>query len=210
MTSAALEFVSTTVPLAPAIADAFARLRESRQTETALVFDMSWHPTMDVVELIARELVASGGIQLLTLIHPSAAMSVIAAAIATRVESVSVTSKRSMYDEDEIEDIDPTESKTLFSMDPGESLNGFVRRSVREARNRAVVRVALVFHKSSQPTMALADTLVEELVQSGVRELGLIHATTSLDAIAASVRLRLANVRIALGSERTDRSARRE
>jgi hypothetical protein len=202
-----VEIVALDQPLASAIEQAFERLRSAGSTRGALVFHTSWHPTMDVVELVAAQLTLEDDVKTLTLVHPSAAMGVIASAIASRVQELGgggivVESKRSIYDDPEDEHTDATGSNTFFRMDPGESESAFVRRAVREARARAVRRVALILDRNAQPTMKLADILVEELLQSGVREVGLIHATAPLDAIASSVRLRLPAVRIALASER--------
>jgi hypothetical protein len=198
----AVELVANDRPLAQAIEEAVERLRSIGDATVALMFDLSWRPTMDVVEPIARALSGSNAIRTLTLVHPSAALNFIAAAVGTRVKSVSVMSRRSLYDEDEDEQTDATESNTFFRMDPHEPLDAFVRRSIREARARAVRRFALVFDSRSRPTLALADTLVEELLQSSVQEIGLVHPAFRLDAIAASVHLRLSHVRVACGSER--------
>lgn len=199
---AVVEIQARNEPLASVVHSAFEKLRASAAKSVGLDFDMLWRPTMDAVDIIARELADPGAITELTLIHPSSAMSVIAAALSTRVNGVTITAKRSIYDEPEDEDVDATESNTLFSMGASESLEAFVRRSVRAVRARSAHRFALAFDKDCRPTLEVADTLVEELLQSDVRELGLIHPTIVLDAIAASIRLRLPNLRVAIGSER--------
>lgn len=196
------EFVSPNLPLPEAIAEALAKVSPDSDASVALVFDLNWIPTMDVVDHIARELLHLDALERLTLIHPSSAMAVIAVAVATRVPSVQVDARRSVYDEAEDEHTDATASHTFFRMRSGEPIDGFVRRSVNEARTRAVRRFALVFDKDSRPNLTLADVLVEELVQSRVQEVGLIHPTIPLDSVAASLRLRLANIRIALSTER--------
>jgi hypothetical protein len=197
-----VELISPKEPLPKAIAQAVGKLSPSDDAHVVLVFDPGWHPTMEVVDILTRELASFDALETLTLVHPSAAMGVIAAAVASRMPAIQVMSKRSLYDEAEDEETDATESNTFFRMASGESLDAFVRRSVGEAHTRAVRRFALVFDPDSRPTLALADVLVEELVQSGVQEIGLVHPTIRLNAIAASVRLRLATVKIALGSER--------
>src|SRR6185369_7773476 len=128
---------------------AFRLLREEGEPDAVLVFDVSWQPTMEVVDLVVLALGISPTIQTLTLIHPSAAMNVIAAAIGAKSRTAFVTSKRSMYDDPEDEERDATESNTVFRMSPDETLDLFVRRSVAEARTRAVSRFALVFDASS-------------------------------------------------------------
>jgi hypothetical protein len=116
-----------------------------------------------------------------------------------------VLTKRSIYDEPEDEETDATESNLSFQMEPTDTLDRFVRTSIREAHARSAHRFALVFDADSIPTLSLADTLVEELLSTDTREMGLIHPTASLDDIGASVRLRLANIRIAVANERARR-----
>ena len=55
MTFRVIEVVSPAPPLSAAIEQAFAQLRTYGETHAALMFDISWQPTMEVVDLIARE-----------------------------------------------------------------------------------------------------------------------------------------------------------
>ncbi len=195
-----LEVVSAKLPLAEAIAKAFEGC--ANDTNIILLFENTWHPTMAVAEHIGEAMARLAAVETLTLVHPSAAMSVIAGAVSSRFPNVIVKSQRSLYDDPEDEATDVTASKTVFAMGPNEMMDAFVRRSVGEARTRSARRLALVFSPHCRPTLAVADVLVEELVRSGVEEIGLIHPTTRLDAIAASLRLQLPNVRVALGDHR--------
>ncbi len=197
----AVEQVSLDAPLASAIETAFDRIRSADANRCALVFDASWQPTMDLVDLVTKSIAESEELRVVTLVHPSAAMAFIASAIASGVRSVEVCAQRSVYDEPEDEDTDATASKTLFVMAPTESIEGFVRRSVTEARLRVVRRFALLFDAKSVPTMNLAGVLAEELLQSGVEEIGLIHPGAPLEAVVASVRLRLPGVRVAYATQ---------
>lgn len=203
MTLGSVEHVSVNEPLPKALAVAFERLRSADASKCALVFDTSWPPTMDVVDLIAAELRASDEISSLTLVHPSSAMTFIASALGVRAPAVQVTAMRSVFDEAEDSNADATASKTLFMMEPAESVHHFVRRAVREAQKRAVRRFALFFHASVEPTMQIADVLAEELLRSGaVREIGLIHPTASLETLVAALRLRVPAIRVAYASEK--------
>src|SRR4051812_6147835 len=56
MSPGTVELVEMDVPVELAITRAFDRLREAGSSEVALAFDASWHPTMDIVDLIADEL----------------------------------------------------------------------------------------------------------------------------------------------------------
>jgi hypothetical protein len=199
-----VELISSRDPLPAAVDVACRRLRATSVTRATLLFDIAWNPTMEVVPLIEAGL-RGLSISELTLIHPSAAMAVIATALSARVPSLTVLTKRSIYDEPEDEETDATESNLSFQMERGDTLERFVRTSIREAHARAAHRFALVFHEDSVPSMSVADTLVEELLPTDTRELGLIHPNASLDAIGASVRLRLANIKIAIACERNKR-----
>jgi hypothetical protein len=196
-----VENVSATGPLSEALAELFRRLAMADDESVTLVFDVAWEPTMDVVGPLERGIEELPALETLTLVHPSAAMTVIASAVASRTDTVCVRTKRSLYDDPEDDEVDATQSNTWFGMQANEPLEAFVRKSVAEAHARAVRRFALVFTPESRPTLALADVLVEELVQSGVKEIGLIHPSVRLDVIAASVRLRLASVKIAVATE---------
>jgi hypothetical protein len=201
MTLGNVEQVSVDEPLARALATAFERLRSSDASRCALVFDARWQPTMDVVDLIAAELTDCYEISVLTLVHPSSAMTFIASALGVRAPAVQVTAVRSVFDETEDSNADATASKTLFVMEPTELVHHFVRRAVREAQKRAVRRFALFFHASVEPTMDIADVLSEELLRSGaVREVGLIHPTASLETLVATLRLRVPAIRVAYAS----------
>lgn len=163
-----------------------------------MVFDPDWRPTMDVVDFIANELEECEDVANLTLVHPSSAMTFIASAVALRAPAVQVSAQRSVYDEAEDTAADATASKTMFVMGPGERVEHFLRRGVREAQSRAVRRFALIFDASCVPTMLIADVLAEELVRSGsVREIGLIHPKASLETVVAALRLQLPSVRVA-------------
>ena len=187
--------------LASALSTAFSRIRSAGTSECAIVFDPQWRPTMDIVELVAAELNDCADVQSLTLVHPSSAMTFIASAIGLRAAAVQVATKRSVYDEVEDENVDATASKTMFVMAPGERVEHFVRRSVREAHSRAVRRFALLFDASCTPSIEIADLLAVELMQSGgVREIGLIHPRSSLDTLVATLRLRVPTVRVAYAS----------
>jgi hypothetical protein len=201
MSLGTVEHVSPDVPLAQAVEAAFERVRSSDATRCALQFDPNWHPTMDLVEVLARSIADSADIEVVTLVHPSAAMTFIASAIAARVNGVEVRAQRSIYDEPEDMKSDATASKTMFVMTPTESIEGFVRRSVAEAQKRVVRRFALLFDGTSVPSMDLAGLLAEELLQSGVQEIGLVHPTAPLEAVVATLRLRLPNVRVAYASQ---------
>lgn len=201
---ATIEIVDGGQPLNKALAAAFAKIRTSGASQVSLLFDLGWRPTMDAVELVAREVAASKGITTLVLVHPSASMSFLASAIAMRVRPVEVRARRSMYDdEDEDEEnTDATTSRTLFMMKKGDVLEDFVRRSVSEARSRIVRRFALVFEETTTPpTMDLTDYLAEELLNAGVEEVGLIHSNADLETVAAALRLRLPAVRISFAKK---------
>jgi hypothetical protein len=196
-----VERVATNEPLARALAAAFSRLRNSGAPRCALAFDPEWRPTMDVVELAANELSECLDIETLVLVHPSSAMTFIASALGLRVPTVTVSAQRSVYDELEDQDTDATASKTMFVMKRDEHIDHFVRRSVRAAQARALRRFALLFDGKCVPTMEIADVLAEELLRSGgVREIGLIHPSASLETLVAALRLRIPTVRIAYAS----------
>jgi len=196
----AVERVRSDHPLDTAIAEAFERVRDVDASACALVFDVAWQPTMDVVELVVRELETSPEVRTLTLIHPSAAMAFIATAVAAAA-SAEIRSQRSVHDEPELPHTDATASKTVFLMRADEALDAFVRRAVGEVRKRVSRRFALVFDAKSMPTLDLAGTLAEELLQCRVEEVGLIHPTQPLDAVVAALRLQLPGVRVAHGAE---------
>jgi hypothetical protein len=187
--------------LREAVRLAFDRIRASARRSAALVFETRWQPTMDLVDIAEDCLVDSDYLEQLTLVHPSAAMSFIASMIGSRVETVSISAQRSIYDEPEVEDTDATASKTMFTMARGEPIEAFVSRSVATARQRVLRRFALLFEKSSQPDISLAALLAEELLHSGVKEIGLIHPSASLDAMVAALRLRLPGVSVAYASK---------
>ena len=196
-----IEQVAPSAPLAAALSDVFARLRSAGTSSGAVVFDPEWRPTMDVVDLIANELQDPGDLTKLTLVHPSSAMTFIASALGLRAPEVQVSARRSVYDELEDQNADATASKTMFVMAPGERVEHFVRRAVREAQSRSVRRFALIFDAAYVPNMAIADVLSEELLRSGgVREIGLIHPKASLETVVAALRLRLPAIRVASAS----------
>lgn len=192
-----VEKVSSKVPLAAALAEAFARLRSAATSRCAVVFDHEWQPTMEVVDLIASELSETDDIATLTLVHPSSAMTFIASALGLKTRAVTITSQRSVYDELEDDSADATASKTMFVMDREERVDHFLRRAVREAQSRSVRRFALLFDAACVPSMLIADVLAQELQRGAVREIGLIHPKASLDTVVAALRLRLPAVRIA-------------
>jgi len=196
-----VENVDPNVPLAKAVETAFERVRAADASQCALLFDNRWVPTTDLVDIVASQLEESPDVQTLTLVHPSAAMTFIASAIGSRSRDVEVRAWRSVYDEPDDEVTDATASKTMFAMHDGEALPAFVRRAVGEARSRIVRRFALVFHAKSVPSMALADLLAEELFQTGVKEVGLVHPTAPLDTVVAALRLRLPGVRVSFASK---------
>lgn len=201
MSLGTIEHVEMGATLEDAIGAAFERLRSAGTSQCALVFDVEWPPTMDLVDLVARHLADSDDIETLTLVHPSAAMGFVASAVGLRVGSVDVRAQRSVYDEPDEDDFtDATASRTVFVMGPEERLGAFVGRAVGEARARAVKRFALVFDPKVPASMELSDVLVEELMQSGVREVGLVHPAASLETVVAALRLRLPNVRVAFAT----------
>lgn len=199
-----VERVDNESTLDEGIGAAFDRLGSSGATRCAIVFDVRWQPTMDVVDLVARRLDEAAQIEVLTLVHPSAAMGFIASALGLRVSRVQVHARGSVHAEPvEDENADLTASRTMFVMQPGERLESFVRSSVRSAGERVLRRFALLFDARAPVSMELADLLVEELMESGVRELGLVHPTQPLDTVVAALRLRLPAVRV----QCSDRSA---
>jgi hypothetical protein len=191
-----------------AVAKAFDRLRSNDAAHAALLFDLSWQPTMELVDVLSVHLAASQ-VEALTLIHPSATMTFLASAVAMRCKGVTVTAQRSIYDDGEEEDetTDATSSRTMFVMNTNERVEDFVRQSVTEARRRVVRRFALVFADAIPLPADLADVLAEELLHSGAKEVGLIHASTALEIVADTLQLRLPEVRIALASSRTGSSS---
>lgn len=193
--------VDTGQSLGEAVRRAFARLRDASAKSGALVFEARWQPTMDLVDIVEDCLVDADELERLTLVHPSAAMSFIASTIGSRIRTVQISARRSIYDEPEVEDTDATASKTMFTMVPGEPIEAFVLRSVETARARVLRRFALIFDKGSEPDMTLAAILAEELLHSGVKEIGLIHPTLPLDALVAALRLRLPGVSVAHASK---------
>jgi hypothetical protein len=198
----AIEVVENKGPLDEAVASAFSRIRSAPPSTTAaLVFDLAWKPTMAAVDVIARELAGCAGITTLTVVHPSAAMSFIASAIALRVPAVQVRAQRSVYDEEEDDDeqTDATDSRTSYFMRKTEALDTFIRRSFTEARTRRVRRFALVFEDGTVLSrMELSDLLAEELLNAGVEEIGLIHPSADLDTVAAAVQLRVPSVQVSV------------
>ena len=204
MSLGTVEPVNPNLPLANAVEIAFDRIRSSDATRCALQFDPSWHPTMDIVDIVVAAIGGSADIETVILVHPSAAMTFIASAIAARVNPVEVRAQRSVYDVVEDMKADATASKTMFMMTSTESIEGFVRRSVAEAQKRVVRRFALIFDAQSAPSMNLAALLAEELMHSGVQEIGLVHPTASLEPLVATLRLRLPNIRVAAAGGRKD------
>jgi hypothetical protein len=200
----AVERIGADEPLGLAVARSFEHFRDIEASSGALMFDIGWVPTTDLVEMLAKEIAETDGLQSLTLIHPSGAMSFIAGAVAARCNGVTVDARRSLYDDGEDdENTDATASKTMFMMSPGERYDSFVRRSVTEARARVDRRFALIFDNSRPLPRDLADVLFEELLHSGAKEVGLVYAGEGLDVVAASLRLRLPSIIIALATERT-------
>jgi hypothetical protein len=189
-------------PLERALAAAFERFHSAEARAVALVFALGWRPTMDIVDIVLDHLARSGDIEVLTLVHPSAAMTFIASTIELRARGVSVRAQRSIHeDEDEDEHTEVTASRATFVMKPGQRFEAFVRQSVEEARARVVRRFALVFDASAPLPPHLTDVLAEELLHAGVREVGLVHPSASLETVAAALRLRLPSVRIALAKQ---------
>jgi hypothetical protein len=185
-----------------ALHDAFERLRDTGASRAALLFDLEWMPTMDIVGVVADELERCDDLSTLTLIHPSAAMTFIASAIGLRAERVEIRTQRSVHDDgEEEEDTDATASRTMFVMRPDDRAEDFARRSVVEAKNRLVRRFALVFDPKREPPLELADILAEELLHSSVKEVGLVHPSPALDTVVAALRLRLPQVKIAVARQ---------
>jgi hypothetical protein len=190
-------------PLATAVGTAFERIRSADVRRCALLFEVGWEPTMDLVEIVVSELERSDEIASLVLVHPSSAMAFIATAITLRMPSVVVAAQRSIYDDpDDDENLDATESKTMFMMTQDEPMPAFVRRAVAEVRLRVVHRFALILDERTTPGIELADLLVEELLGTAVKEIGLIHKHAPLDTVAAALRLRLPGIRVSLATTR--------
>lgn len=186
-------------PLDQAIARALAEIEDA--TAARFVFDLDWTPTMELVEILARELPEANSLRSLSLVHSSAAMTFIASAVAARCPEVDVHARRSLWDDgDEDETLDATASKAIFVMAPGERHDAFVRRAVSEARSHVNRRFALVFDQSRPLPPDLADVLFEELLHSGVKEVGLIYKGEDLTGVADSLRLRLPEIQVALAS----------
>ena len=192
-----VENLAANESLAVGISRAFDRVRAAGTSSVAIVFDVDWRPTMDLVDLVSQELAESEDVQALALVHPSAAMTFIASAIAVRVPTVQVTAQRSLHDEIEDEQTDATASKTIFVMERGEAPEAFVRRAVAEARTRVARRFALLFDANCSPSIELAEVLAEELTGSNVKEIGLIHPRAPLETLVAMLRLRLPSIRVA-------------
>lgn len=202
MSVGAIETIKTNVPLEKTISIAFDRIRDAGIDRAALLFDLDWTPTMDVVSLIAFELERCDDLTSLTLIHPSAAMTFIASAIGLRIDRVQIRAQRSIHDDgEEEEDTDATASRTMFVMKQDENVEAFVRKSVAEAKRRIVRRFALVFDPRSVPPIELADVLAEELLHAGVKEVGLVHPGSALDTVVAALRLRVPEVKIAVARQ---------
>jgi hypothetical protein len=192
-----VEKVAANESLAVGMSRAFDRVRAAGSSSVAIVFDVDWRPTMDLVDLVSQELAESEDVQALALVHPSAAMTFIASAIAVRVPTVQITVQRSLHDEIEDEQTDATASKTMFVMERGELPEAFVRRAVAEARARVARRFALLFDANCSPSIELAEVLAEELTGSTVKEIGLIHPRAPLETLVALLRLRLPTIRVA-------------
>lgn len=203
MTLGEVETVPANGPLDKAIAKAFDRIRDSGASRAALLFDVDWAPTMDVVALVAEELEKCEDLSTLTLVHPSAAMTFIASAIGLRIDRVEVRSQRSVHDDDEEEeDTDATASRTMFVMRSDEPADRFVRRSVLEAKNRLVRRFAIVLDPKRDLPLDLADVLAEELLDAGIKEIGIVHPSPTLDTIVSALRLRIPAVKIAVARQK--------
>jgi hypothetical protein len=198
-----IERIGADEPLELAVSRSFEHFRDAEASNAALMFDVGWVPTTDLVEMLAKEIAETDGLQSLTLIHPSAAMTFIASVVSSRCAGIKVDARRSLYDDGEDDEgTDATASKTLFMMAPHERHEAFVRRAVMEARTRIDRKFALMFDNSKPLPRDLADILFEELLHSGAKEVGLVYAGDGLDVIAASLRLRLPSVVIALATER--------
>jgi hypothetical protein len=198
-----------TVVLVPArgslsdeVGTAFGEIRTQGRPEATLVFDLGWQPTIELVDVVAREVESTPFLRELFLVHSSAAMGVIAGALDARCIATSVVAKRSLFDDPDDEFVEPTELKTVFQMTPKETIEAFVRAALAQVRSQGIHRFALVFDAQSQPTLAIADVLVEELIDTKVTEIGLVHGSTDLGAIASSIRLRLRGVTVGTGSTR--------
>jgi hypothetical protein len=189
-------------PLDRDVATAFSEIRTQARPEATLVFDLGWQPTIELVEVVAAEIEKTPFLRELFLVHSSAAMAVIAGAIDARCIATSVVAKRSLFDDPDDEFVEPTELKTVFQMRPEETIEGFVRAALKQVRVQAIHRFALVFDTQTEPTLAIADVLVEELIDSKVNEIGLVHGTADLGPIASSIRLRLGGVTVGIGSTR--------
>ena len=199
----AVEPVSIREGVEAGLAQAFERLRDSAASAGALLFPIDWSPTMDIVLPIADELDRCEDLTALTLIHPSAAMNFIASAIGLRVDRVVVRTQRSVHDDgEEQEDTDATASRTMFVMRHDDRVDAFVRKSVIEAKRRLVRRFAIVFDANKELTLDLADILAEELLDSGIKEVGLVHPGGVLDTIVAALRLRVPHVKIAVARQK--------
>lgn len=199
MSLGALETIGTHRSLEKEIAAAFERLRDAGASRAALLFDVQWAPTMEVVAIIADEIERTDDLSALTLVHPSAAMTFIATAIGSRSDRVEVRAQRSVHDDgEEQEDTDATASRTMFVMRPDEPAEAFVRNSVVEAKKRLVRRFALVLDPKRDVPLAIADVLAEELLDTTIKEVGLVHSSETLDTVVAALRLRIPNVKIAL------------
>ena len=199
-----MERIAADEPLALAVGRSFEQFRDIEAASAALLFDVGWVPTTDLVEILAKEIAETEFLQSLTLIHPSSAMTFIAGAVSARCANVTVDARRSLYDDGEDEEgTDATASKTMFMMARNERHDAFVRRAVAEARTRVDRRFALIFDNAKPLPADLADVLFEELLHSGAKEVGLVYAGEGLDVVAASLRLRLPNIVIALATERT-------
>jgi hypothetical protein len=203
MAARAIERIGADERLEPAVERAFERIRSADAAHAALVFDVAWQPTMELVEVLVRALGDADEVRTLTLVHPSAAMTFIASAVGIRCTSVQLKTQRSVYDDDDEDEItDATASRTMFKMEDDERVDVFVRRSVTEARTRLVRRFALIFSEKAQLSPDLADVLAEELLHSGAKEIGLVHGSDVLETVADTLRLRLPDVRVALATQR--------
>ncbi len=217
MTAEQLVHVDGNATLAQAMTSAFMQLRTDVRT-AIFVFPSTFRPAADLVEHVALGARLRPALESIVLAHPSAAMGFVASSIALRIPALRIRSVRSPAD------ISPTSHGMMraaavsapppdvlaaalgramvLHMRVDEDAELFVRRAFLDLRERAARRAVLVFARSASVEATIADLLARELAQShGVRALGLVHPSLSLEATSSALALRQPRVRVVVARD---------
>jgi hypothetical protein len=212
MTTEQVVHVDGNATLAHAMTSAFTQVRTDTRM-AIFVFPAAFRPAADLVEHVVAGARLRPALESIVLAHPSAAMGFVASSISLRIPALQIRSVRSPSDISpssqgvmRAASLPDTTSDAFGStlgramvvhMRVDEDAELFVRRAFLDLRERAARRAVLVFARTAQVDTSTAEQIAKELAQShGVRALGLVHPSVSLDVNSAAIALRQPRVRV--------------